>query len=67
MEGVNTRNSIDQGLTSVADGLMDLTVPGGMGGKETIEHLKKLDPNLNYSCKISIVHCNLLVYSALWT
>ena len=24
---------------------MDLTVPGGMGGKETIQELKKLDPS----------------------
>ena len=26
--------------------LLDLTVPGGMGGKETIQHLKKLDPKV---------------------
>lgn len=25
--------------------IMDLTIPGGMGGKETIKHLVKLDPN----------------------
>ena len=24
---------------------MDLTVPGGMGGKETVAHLLKLDPD----------------------
>ena len=26
--------------------LLDLTVPGGMGGKEAIQHLRKLDPHL---------------------
>ncbi len=26
--------------------LLDLTIPGGMGGKEAIQHLRKLDPNL---------------------
>ncbi|MGD8295458.1 MAG: PAS domain S-box protein [Desulfobacterales bacterium] len=26
--------------------IMDLTVPGGMGGKEAIQELKKLDPNV---------------------
>jgi PAS domain S-box-containing protein len=26
--------------------LMDLTVPGGMGGREALEHLKKLDPTV---------------------
>ncbi|MBI2518595.1 MAG: ABC transporter substrate-binding protein [Opitutae bacterium] len=26
--------------------LMDLTVPGGMGGREALEHLKKLDPGV---------------------
>ena len=26
--------------------LLDLTVPGGMGGKEAIHHLRSLDPNL---------------------
>ena len=26
--------------------LMDLTIPGGMGGEEAIEHLKKIDPNV---------------------
>ncbi len=26
--------------------LLDLTVPGGMGGKEAIHHLRKLDPHL---------------------
>jgi PAS domain S-box-containing protein len=26
--------------------LMDLTIPGGMGGKETIAHLRELDPNV---------------------
>ena len=26
--------------------LLDLTVPGGMGGKETIQRLKKIDPNV---------------------
>ena len=26
--------------------IMDLTVPGGMGGKEAIQKLKKLDPNV---------------------
>ena len=26
--------------------LLDLTVPGGMGGKETIERLLKIDPNV---------------------
>ena len=26
--------------------LLDLTVPGGMGGKETIRRLKKIDPNV---------------------
>ncbi len=26
--------------------LLDLTIPGGMGGKETIEHLRKLDPHV---------------------
>jgi DNA-binding NarL/FixJ family response regulator len=25
---------------------MDLTIPGGMGGKEAIQKLKKLDPNV---------------------
>ena len=24
--------------------IMDLTIPGGMGGKETIKHLRKVDP-----------------------
>ena len=27
--------------------ILDLTIPGGMGGKETIEKLKKLDPDVN--------------------
>lgn len=27
--------------------LMDLTIPGGMGGKEAIEKLLKIDPNVN--------------------
>ncbi|MGE5398431.1 MAG: PAS domain S-box protein [Chitinophagales bacterium] len=26
--------------------IMDLTIPGGMGGKETITHLLKIDPNV---------------------
>ncbi|MBN2412221.1 PAS domain S-box protein [candidate division KSB1 bacterium] len=26
--------------------IMDLTIPGGMGGKETIKELKKIDPNV---------------------
>ena len=26
--------------------LLDLTIPGGMGGKETIEHLRRLDPHV---------------------
>ena len=26
--------------------IMDLTVPGGMGGKEAIQKLKKLDPHI---------------------
>ena len=26
--------------------LLDLTVPGGMGGMETIQRLKKIDPNV---------------------
>jgi CheY-like chemotaxis protein len=26
--------------------IMDLTIPGGMGGKEAIQKLKKLDPNV---------------------
>lgn len=26
--------------------LLDLTIPGGMGGKETIEHLKSVDPTV---------------------
>ncbi len=26
--------------------LLDLTIPGGMGGKEAIQHLRKLDPHL---------------------
>jgi signal transduction histidine kinase/ActR/RegA family two-component response regulator len=26
--------------------IMDLTIPGGMGGKEAIQELKKLDPNI---------------------
>ena len=26
--------------------IMDLTIPGGMGGKETIERLKKIDPEI---------------------
>jgi DNA-binding NarL/FixJ family response regulator len=25
---------------------MDLTIPGGMGGREAIQHLKKIDPNV---------------------
>ena len=25
--------------------ILDLTIPGGMGGKETIERLLKIDPN----------------------
>lgn len=27
--------------------LMDLTIPGGMGGRETLQHLLKLDPQVN--------------------
>jgi signal transduction histidine kinase/ActR/RegA family two-component response regulator len=26
--------------------IMDLTIPGGMGGKETIQHLRKIDPDV---------------------
>ena len=26
--------------------LMDLTVPGGMGGREAMEHLRRLDPEV---------------------
>jgi CheY-like chemotaxis protein len=26
--------------------IMDLTIPGGMGGREAIQHLKKIDPNV---------------------
>ncbi len=26
--------------------LLDLTIPGGMGGKEALQHLRKLDPNV---------------------
>ena len=26
--------------------LLDLTIPGGMGGKETIQHLRRLDPHV---------------------
>ena len=25
---------------------MDLTIPGGMGGKEAIEHIRGIDPNV---------------------
>lgn len=31
---------------SFAAVLLDLTVPGGMGGVETLEHLRRLDPNV---------------------
>ena len=27
--------------------ILDLTIPGGMGGKETVEKLRKIDPNVN--------------------
>ncbi len=27
--------------------LLDLTIPGGMGGKETLQHILKLDPEVN--------------------
>ena len=27
--------------------LLDLTIPGGMGGKEAIQHLRRFDPNVN--------------------
>ena len=33
-----------QGFTLV---LLDLTISGGMGGKETMEELKKIDPEVN--------------------
>ncbi|MBF0468487.1 MAG: PAS domain-containing protein [Desulfamplus sp.] len=26
--------------------ILDLTIPGGMGGKETVRHLKEIDPNV---------------------
>lgn len=26
--------------------IMDLTIPGGMGGKETVEHLRRIDPEI---------------------
>ena len=26
--------------------ILDLTIPGGIGGKETITHLRKIDPNI---------------------
>jgi CheY-like chemotaxis protein len=26
--------------------IVDLTIPGGMGGLETLEHLRRVDPNL---------------------
>jgi PAS domain S-box-containing protein len=27
--------------------ILDLTIPGGMGGKETVKHLKDIDPDVN--------------------
>jgi DNA-binding NarL/FixJ family response regulator len=33
-----------QGRHPFAMVIMDLTIPGGMGGKETIKELKKMDP-----------------------
>ncbi|MCA9420017.1 MAG: response regulator, partial [Nitrospira sp.] len=44
--------AIDLVSQSLADGnkfdvvILDLTVPGGMGGKQAIQHLKNLDPHM---------------------
>ena len=46
------QTAIDVFSESLASGknfdaiLLDLTIPGGMGGKEAIQHLRKLDPHL---------------------
>ncbi|RKX88311.1 MAG: hypothetical protein DRP59_12340 [Spirochaetes bacterium] len=39
------RKSVEQG-TPYAAVIMDLTIPGGMGGKETLERLLPLDPDI---------------------
>ncbi len=39
------RNAMKEGRPFAAV-IMDLTVPGGMGGKEAIKHLRKLDPDV---------------------
>ncbi len=46
------QRAIDVFSTSIAEKkpfdavLLDLTIPGGMGGKEAIQHLRKLDPHV---------------------
>jgi len=39
------RKGIENGVRYAAV-IMDLTIPGGMGGEETIRELKKLDPDV---------------------
>jgi CheY-like chemotaxis protein len=46
------RAAIDMVSQSLANGekfevaILDLTIPGAMGGKETIQHLRSLDPHI---------------------
>lgn len=39
------RQAVKQGVPFAAV-IMDLTIPGGMGGKETMEHLLRMDPEI---------------------
>ena len=50
--------------------ILDLTIPGGMGGKETLEHLLAIDPQVKaivssgYSSDASMASCQALGFKA---
>jgi two-component system, cell cycle sensor histidine kinase and response regulator CckA len=46
MEAVELYASAKLAGTPFQTVIMDLTIPGGMGGKETIEKLKEIDPDV---------------------
>ncbi len=52
MEAKSSQQAVDLASTALAAGrpfraaILDITIPGGPGGKETVHRLKRLDPNI---------------------
>lgn len=45
-EAVREYSNAKEGNSPFVAIILDLTIPGGMGGKETMERIKKIDPNV---------------------